>query len=135
MTLGVKGRPAAPKRHARKCRVCRHPSRLAIESDFLQWRSPEDIARSYPSLSTSMIYRHVHATGLYLRRFTPLCNGLERILEISPDTVATAHMIIHASRAYSRLPDVSDAPLRRPPEADPQILIGNPSRIDHDSTH
>lgn len=71
-----------------------------------------------------MIYRHLHATGLYLRRFTPLRNGLERILETSPDTVATANMIVHASRAYSHLP-----------HADPQILIGNPARIDDDATH
>jgi hypothetical protein len=105
----VKGRPAILKRHSRKCRVCRHPRRQAIERLFLGWCSPETIARKYPPLSASMIYRHVHATGLYLRRFAPLREGLDRILEHSQDALATADMIIRAARAYSRLPDESIA--------------------------
>ena len=34
-------------RHARKCRICSHPDRDAIEGDFIRWRSPELIAKDH----------------------------------------------------------------------------------------
>jgi hypothetical protein len=40
-------RPGAGGRHGRKCKVCRHPDRDAIERDFLRWHSPDRIAEDY----------------------------------------------------------------------------------------
>jgi len=68
-------------RHTRRCRVCAHPDRAAIEQDFLRWRSPEKLARDYGIADHSSIYRHVHATGLYARRQQTIRAALESILE------------------------------------------------------
>ena len=40
------------------------PDRDAIEADFLDWRSPKDIAQDYNLSSFYPIYRHARATGL-----------------------------------------------------------------------
>jgi len=37
----------APERHSRKCSVCNHPEREAIEEDFIHWHSPINIARDF----------------------------------------------------------------------------------------
>ena len=38
---------AAIARHQRKCSVCQHPERESIEKEYLDWRSPQKIARDY----------------------------------------------------------------------------------------
>jgi len=50
-------------RHTRKCTVCNHPEREAIEEEFLRWRSPKDIADDYGFSDYSSIYRHARAAG------------------------------------------------------------------------
>jgi hypothetical protein len=137
----ARGRPAVPKRHARKCCICRHPQRDAIERAFLHWRSPERIARDYGSFSHMAIYRHAHACGLYDRRLRILREGLEQILEHSEDCLPAAHMIIRAAEAYSRLPESWIGPRTpRSPAvtyvvANPESLIVNRSQAENDATH
>jgi hypothetical protein len=135
----VRGRPAIPERHTRKCRICRHPQRAAIEHAFLHWHSPERIARDYRISSASMIYRHVHATGLFHRRIRLLRHSLERIIELSDDCLAAADMIIRAVTAYSRLPENAfDDALPPAPYADPpdwtEISNREPTRVENDAT-
>ncbi|MGB6393659.1 MAG: hypothetical protein WBF14_14930, partial [Candidatus Acidiferrales bacterium] len=45
--LKVAQAQAPPSRHSRKCTVCRHPDRDAIEALFLLWRSPVKLAVAF----------------------------------------------------------------------------------------
>lgn len=122
---------ANPSRHATKCRVCNHPDRAAIEFDFLNWRNPADLARSYRLRDLSTIYRHAHATGLFSKRRLNLRFALERIVERVGEVPVTATSVIRAARAISRINDAgewNDPPTRliiersdspEPPVAEP----------------
>jgi hypothetical protein len=91
-------------RHARRCSVCSHPDRDAIEGDFIRWRSPELIARDYKIPDRSSIYRHAHSTGLFAWRKQELGRVLEGILEASEHLpLESADVIIRAARIYSHL--------------------------------
>jgi len=105
-------RPAIPfpapdlARHARKCAVCAHPDRDAIEGDFVRWAALERIAAQYNLSDRSTLYRHAHATGLFARRKQELGRVLESILEAAETcTLDTADMIIRAARLYTHLDD------------------------------
>ena len=101
-----KGLPPDFARHARRCSVCSHPDRDAIEGDFIRWRSPELIARDYKIPDRASIYRHVHSTGLFAWRKQELGRVLEGILESSEHLpLESADVIIRAARIYSHLDD------------------------------
>jgi|GEM_PF-2223185 len=73
--------PGSPlERHARKCRICHHPERDAIEADFIEWRHPARIAEDY-DLDYSAIYRHARAVGILQLRRENLCTVVEKVLE------------------------------------------------------
>ena len=97
--------PADPARHARKCLVCSHPQREALEDDFLHWRSPEKLARDYNIPHRSMIYRHLHAHDLFRKRAGRLRHALESIIEQSENCKVTANSVIRAVRAYCCITD------------------------------
>jgi len=59
-------------RHAAECKICAHDQREEIERDFINWRSPEAIAKSYKLANRASVYRHAHAYELYCYP-----NGLE----------------------------------------------------------
>ena len=91
-------------RHSRRCSVCSHRDRDAIEADFVRWRSPETIANTYGIVDRASIYRHAHATGLFARRKRETCRVLENILECvetCPPTMIDT--IIRAARAYAHM--------------------------------
>ena len=90
-----------PARHSRKCEICRHPDRQAIELEFLGWRHPENIVDDYELTSRSSIYRHAHATGLLSQRRLNLRDSLELVIEQAEQTTPTADSIIRAVRAHS----------------------------------
>jgi hypothetical protein len=92
--------------HERKCSVCRHPNRDAIEEAFLHWQSPNEIATEYDLPGPAPLYRHAQATGLYARRKRNLRFVLENLLErVSEVQVVTPGSIVRAVRAYSRITD------------------------------
>jgi hypothetical protein len=92
-------------RHARRCVVCSHPDRDAIEGDFIRWKSPKIIAEDYHIADRSSFYRHAHATGLFARRRREFARVLEDILEcVEHSTLEdTADVIIRAARVYAHL--------------------------------
>jgi hypothetical protein len=98
-------RRASVDRHERKCGVCRHPEREAIEQDYLDWRSPETIARDYGIADHSSIYRHIRATGLRAKRNAPARRMLESIFERGVTGPITGSTIIRAVWAYTHLND------------------------------
>ncbi|MHB8411054.1 MAG: hypothetical protein ACYDDI_03810, partial [Candidatus Acidiferrales bacterium] len=95
-------------RHAAKCGVCNHPSRAAIEFDFLNWRNPFDLVRNYRLRNLSTIYRHAHATGLFSRRRLNLRFALERIVERVGEVPVTANAVIRSIRAITRINDAGE---------------------------
>jgi hypothetical protein len=101
-----KKRSASVDRHKRKCTICRHPEREAIEQDYLEWRSPEAIARDYGIADHSSVYRHIHATGLRHKRLSPVRAALESIIERAADAKnITGDTIVRAVWAYAHIND------------------------------
>lgn len=68
--------PVEPDRHARKCLVCAHPKRDAIDHGFLHWRNPLNLAREF-DIPLPSIYRHAHSTGLFAHRTAEIRHSLE----------------------------------------------------------
>ncbi len=96
-----------PGRHGRKCSVCCHPDRDAIEEAFIHWHSPTLIAQDY-EISDDSVYRHAYATGLDAVRSRNLRCALERILGKAQRVVPTADSIVRAVRAYTRINDAGE---------------------------
>jgi hypothetical protein len=91
-------------RHPRRCAICSHPDRDAIEGDFIRWRSPDQIARDYNLPDRASGYRHAHYAGLFQRRKRQVARVLESLLESADSCpIEAADMIIRAARLYVRL--------------------------------
>jgi hypothetical protein len=99
---------AASARHARRCNVCKHPDREAIELEFLRWRSPDDIASDHYIADRSSIYRHAHATGIFRRRRQTIRLALEPLLEQACTVKVTASAIVSAVRLYAQMSDTGE---------------------------
>lgn len=144
-------RPAAdPARHARKCEICHHSERDAIEGEFIDWHHPDTIVDDYELNSRASIYRHAHAVGLFRRRRRNLRCALELVIQEAERTSPTADAIIRAVRAHSRVtssgrwieapkyvvisrgPDVLPPGQLRPADGDPNnpFLIETPKRLE-----
>lgn len=104
-----------PERHARKCSICNHPERDAIDAAFLQWRSGEWIALNFEITNRRFIYRHAHATGLFERRRLNFRCALENVLERGDQVSLTGAGFVSAIRAYASLDDAGhwNEPARR----------------------
>ncbi len=89
----------ALERHSRKCKICSHPDREAIEEQFIHWIRPVSIARIY-GLEWKSLYRHVHALDLVTRRSRNMKSVLENILERGPEAEITADAVLRTVRAY-----------------------------------
>jgi hypothetical protein len=98
-------------RHRRKCAVCHHPEREAIEDLFIHWHSPEAIASHYEeddeSITWISIYRHAYAFGLDETRRRNLRFVFEHILDQAGTTAATPASIIVAARALGSCVDAA----------------------------
>jgi hypothetical protein len=91
-------------RHSRRCCICLHPDRDAIEGDFIRWRSPELIAREYKIANRTSIYRHAHCTGLFAWRRRELGRVLEGMLENAEHIpLEASDAIVRAARVYAHL--------------------------------
>ena len=91
-------------RHSRRCCICLHPDRDAIEGDFIRWRSPELIAREYKIANRTSIYRQAHCTGLFAWRRRELGRALEGMLENAEYIpLEASDAIVRAARVYAHL--------------------------------
>jgi hypothetical protein len=106
----------APERHSRKCAICTHPDREAIDEAFLHWsrrvwaddsaqQNIVQIVKNYDVPSLSSLYRHAHATGLWLRRRTKIRFALDRIIEKAGETKPNAYAVIRAIQISCRFAD------------------------------
>lgn len=90
-------------RHASGCRICAHPQRDQIESDFIGWSSPAKIVNQYGLRDRSSVYRHAHALNLFPKRARNVRAALERIIERVDEVEVAAGAIVQAITAYARL--------------------------------
>jgi hypothetical protein len=93
------------ERHRRKCTVCKHADRDAIEEAFLHWISPDFITTEFELPDWSTLYRHAHATGLFAQRRRNVRFALENIIERSVEVEITAAGLVRAIRAHASLTD------------------------------
>lgn len=64
MTLTIKDEESDPRRHRRKCAICRHKQCEEIDQDYLDWKPMTEIVETYRVQERSL-YRHVKALGLW----------------------------------------------------------------------
>jgi hypothetical protein len=95
--------PASLLCHQRKCRICNHEHRQAIESRFLFWESAHSIVKEFGLGHRSLLYRHASATGLLLQRRENFTSVLDSMVEQCESVPVTAASILRAIRAYSCL--------------------------------
>jgi hypothetical protein len=107
-----KRRPAFA-RHSRKCAVCAHPCRSAIEAAFLRFESVAQIALDHGIPGSRPIYRHAHALGLFNRRNRALGSSLGVLLEKADRIVPSAFELIRAAEMFSKI-DEHGATTMRP---------------------
>jgi hypothetical protein len=91
-------------RHERKCVICHHPDREAIEEEFLNWHSPFKTAIHH-NVAARTLYRHALAVGLTRRRRGNMRAVLDRLLDRADGATVTGDSIIRALRAYTCLAD------------------------------
>ena len=91
-------------RHQRKCEICRHPDREAIDEEFIHWHYPMNIAKNY-QISRRTLYRHAHATGLIARRRENMRCALELIIDQAEWIDITGDNVIRAIHAHACLTD------------------------------
>jgi hypothetical protein len=135
------------KYHRKRCSVCKHPNREAIDEDFLRWQSPEKLALQYGIPNYCSIYRHVHATGLYARRRRAICTSLESIIEHAAGIIPTTIELVNAVETYAHFdsdgqlvepfePRITRRVLAPPPETSlisPKINR-KPEGLEHDGS-
>jgi hypothetical protein len=89
------------ERHSRRCIICHHPEREAIEEEFVHWRAPWKLSQDYKLADYRTIYRHARAAGLLLQRRERLHSALDAFVESVDDVTFTGDTILRAMRAYS----------------------------------
>jgi hypothetical protein len=89
------------ERHSRRCIICHHPEREAIEEEFVHWRAPWKLSQDYKLGDYRTVYRHARAAGLLLQRRERLHSALDAFVESVDDVTFTGDTILRAMRAYS----------------------------------
>jgi hypothetical protein len=87
-------------RHPRKCSICNHPERDAIDDDFVNWINPFVIAFEF-GVSERAIRRHARVTGLNELRSRKSLSALGLIIERAMSSKITGGTVIRAIRATS----------------------------------
>jgi hypothetical protein len=94
------------ERHRRKCAICNHPFRKALEEDFLNWGDVAHLTKVFEIADSRGLYRHAHATGLFERRRQNVRFAAECIVEqIGRVKVTNPESILNAIRTITRLND------------------------------
>jgi len=96
-------KPVSQGRHEMNCKVCNHPERQAIESEFISWESPSQIAKDWGLRDRTTLYRHGWATGLMQKRRRNVRAALESIIERSTDVDVSASAVVQAVVAYAKI--------------------------------
>src|ERR1700719_3098504 len=103
MDLDESPRTANIERHSKRCRICSHRQREDIERDFIRWRSPAEIAKTYHLKDRSTVYRHAQALNLFPKRQRNVRAALERIIEKAGEVDVTAPAVVAAVQTYAKI--------------------------------
>jgi hypothetical protein len=106
-------RRAALSRHRRKCAICAHSQREAIEDAFSRYESPAAIAEQFNLGDRRQVYRHAQALGLFVRRNRNLSASLGLFIEKSDRLIPTFTNFLHAAEKYAKI-DENGETIRRP---------------------
>jgi hypothetical protein len=90
------------RRHEANCRVCGHPQREEIESEWISWGNTTKLAKQY-ALSRDSLYRHCHALSLFEKRGKNLKGALEKIIEQADSVTVNAGAVVQAIQAYAKI--------------------------------
>ena len=92
-------------RHRRKCAICHHRQREAIEDAFLNWLSPETIVAEFKLRGRAALYRHAEAYGLPALRRRRTRGALDRLIEHAETARVSGSTVIRAIIVSGRLND------------------------------
>jgi hypothetical protein len=92
-------------RHKRKCAICHHREREAIDEAFLQWLHPHQIVNDFNLPGRSALYRHADATGLLALRRRRMHRVLDRIIERVDSAPITGNNVLRAIILNTRFTD------------------------------
>jgi len=106
-------RRAALSRHRRKCAICAHSQRGAIEDAFGRFESPALIAERFHLGDRRQVYRHAQALGLFIRRNRNLSSSLGLFLEKSDRLIPTFTNFLHSVEKFAKI-DENGETIRRP---------------------
>jgi hypothetical protein len=88
-------------RHSRKCKLCSHSQREAIESEYVNWTPTAQIAKRY-RVRRDTLYAHALAQGLTAARErnvkAALSNYIERCHKVRPSAAAMVSAIVALSK-------------------------------------
>jgi len=98
----IKDKRVRPGRHEAGCKLCAHPEREEIESQWCSWTNTSELAKQY-GLSRDSIYRHVAAFNLSERRAKNLRAALEHIIEQADGVTVNAAAVVSAIQAYAKI--------------------------------
>jgi len=90
--------------HKRRCSICHHPDRDAIEEAFLQWCNTRVIQHEF-KIAERAIYRHAHALKLFKQRNLSLRSALEFVIQKAEHVQPSAEGLVKAIHAYTRIND------------------------------
>jgi hypothetical protein len=90
-------------RHEKFCTICKHPQCEEIGLEFINWRSPTEIAKKYRLSDRGTVYRHAHAFGLLAKRRRNVRAALEHIIERAAEVEVNASSVVAAVQAYSKI--------------------------------
>jgi len=114
------------ERHSRKCAICTHPDRQALDEAFLDESHNPQIVKDYNLPSLSSLYRHAHATGLWLNRV----RAVNRLRDCEgTDSARQKEVLADSNRESGPTPaDETHTPLNpnrenKPPFSDPAQIV------------
>jgi hypothetical protein len=96
------GKPVNLGRHAAECKICAHPHRSEIETEFVGWGGANQIAKVY-GVSRDGVYRHAHALDLFRKRQRNIRAALEKIIERAGEVDVNAASVVAAVAAYAKI--------------------------------
>ncbi|MGD1212876.1 MAG: hypothetical protein ABR973_16175 [Candidatus Acidiferrales bacterium] len=111
----IEPRPSQPvsqtsslSHHERRCTICHHPDRDAIEEEFIHWHSLIAIERVY-DIERRSLYRHAHAFNLFARRNRNLRFALGHIIQrVELADIGGADTVIRAIHEFARINDAGE---------------------------
>lgn len=96
-------RPGLARHEDGGCRVCRHPQREAIETEFVRWKTLREIEAEF-GVPKDSVARHARARDLEERRSRNVRGVLVRVVEKGIETAeVTSASLVAAATALAKL--------------------------------